>query len=255
MEGGNTDMKRKLAGLFTALMVLSLGTTAFAAGSVSSEDVIQQEKVDKAVEGAKNVSCETENVTASVPNMEDEAVAAKVNEAITEAGKKEGADVLAVIELEYDGDIPEGGVTITLSVPGVQANANIVLLHWDSVNNVWEEITPISVEDGKITAHFSSFSPVAIVEVAKAAEPEQPTTPEEPSKPEQPGQPNQPSTPNGPGQTPNNGPGQTPNNGPSTQTPEGKSPKTGAEASVLPILAVICAVGIAVCGKKVKVNA
>lgn len=241
-------MKRKLAGLFTALMVLSVGMTAFAAGSVSAEDIASAEKV--------SIESEDKNVTVEVPKD-----AEKVEEAKAEA-KKASADseVLAVVEIHYEGEVPEGGVSLTLKFDGIKAGENIVLLHWDSVKGVWETITPSSVTDGAVTATFTSFSPVAIVKLPeKAEEPTTPEEPEQPSQPNQPNQPNQPSTPNGPGttQTPN-GPGttQTPNNGPgTTPTPEGKSPKTGMETSVLPILAVICAAGAVVCGKKVKANA
>ena len=73
----------------------------------------------------------------------------------------------------------------------------------------WETLPIVKVEDGKVTATFTSFSPVVVVKATDAA---------------------------------------------SNGTEGATSPKTGAPASALPVLAMLCAAGVAVFGRKVKFN-
>lgn len=145
-------MKRKIAGLLAALMVLTLGTTTLAAPSVTAEDLKEAAAAVKEVTGVEGV--QTEAVSAEV-----------YTEAQTKAvATNEKAEMLAIVEVT----VPAGtdlskGVTLTFAVEGVKAGDNIVILHKAATG--WETIKADKVEDGKVTATFTSLSPVAIVKL------------------------------------------------------------------------------------------
>lgn len=136
-----------MAAILAALLVLSCGTTVLAAPSASASDIADGVKVT--AKGGYEVV--VEEVTTKVTNSAVKA-AEKVNE---------DADVLAVFEVS----VPKakGKVTLTFEVAGIKAGANIIVLHYNGTK--WETITPDKVEKGKVTATFSSLSPVAIVEL------------------------------------------------------------------------------------------
>lgn len=220
-------MKRKLAGLLTALMVLAMGTTAFAAGSPNSgsnsgtTSTPPSESQDTVIGDATNTKI----------TQVSEAVAAAAENVAKQVSPN--AEVVSVVDVTYDGVIPAGGVQISFSLAGVQVGDNYVLLH-QLPDGRWEVITPDSIENGKITATFTSLSPVAFVKIASAQ--------------------------NG-GSTitdGTNGTSTKPSGTTSTSNTAAKaasaSPKTGAALPVLPVLAMICVAGIVVCGRKVKFN-
>ena len=222
-------MKRKLAGLLTALMVLSMGMTAFAAKSP-----------DPANGGSSNSSGSSSSTTPPSASQ-DTAIGNATNTTITQVSEavaaaagnvakqvSPDAQVMAVVDVTYDGVIPAGGVQISFSLGNVQAGDNYVLLH-QLPDGRWEMITPDSIENGMIKATFTSLSPVAFVKIASQQ--------------------------NG-GNTGTNGTSTRPNGttaGASATAAKtvAASPKTGA---ALPVLALICAAGIVVCGRKVKFN-
>lgn len=140
-------MKKRMAAVLAALMMLSCATTVFAAPSATASDVADGVKVVSKA-GYEVV---VEEVTAKVTNSATKA-AAKVNK---------DADVIAVFEVE----VPKakGKVTLTFEVAGIKASDNIVVLHYNGKK--WETIDPDKVEKGKITATFTSLSPIAIVEL------------------------------------------------------------------------------------------
>lgn len=224
-------MKRKLAGLLTALMVLSMGMTAFAQKSP----------------GNGNSSNSSGSGTTTPPSQET-VVGDATNTAITQVSKavadaaenvaiqvSPNAQVVAVVDVTYDGVIPAGGVQISFSLSGVQAGENYVLLH-QLPDGRWEKITPDSVENGIIKATFTSLSPVAFVKIAPA---------------QNGGTTGSTGSSNGTSAKPN---GTTTSTSNTAANAAAASPKTGAALPVLPVLAVICAAGIVVCGRKVKFN-
>lgn len=173
---------KKLVSLLAALVILSNGIVAFAANSSTASDL------------AKNVTATsstgaTVTIEAVSETVKEEAVSAAVQ-------NKANSNVLALMEVSVE---ETGSATITFDVAGVKAGANIYVLHYNGTK--WEVIHPDKVEDGKVTATFTSLSPVAIVEI------------------------------------------------PTAET----LPKTGATV-VLPVMAVICAAGAVVFGKKAKKN-
>lgn len=212
-------MKRKLAGLLTALMVLAMGTTAFAAGSPSS---------------GSNSGTPSTNQGPAIGNAANTTIT-QVSDAVTDAAGKVAAivspdaQVTAVVDVTYAGVIPPEGVQISFSLAGVQAGDNYVLLH-QLADGRWERITPDSIENGVIKATFTSLSPVAFVKLPKQDSSNTNTT----------GTTIRPSGVIGTSST-------------AAGTAAG-SPRTGAALPVLPVLAMICVAGIVVCGRKIKLN-
>lgn len=141
-------MKKGLAMLLAVAMVLAMGMTAFAAEGSGS-----------AVADAKDVTTNTAGVVVTpttkkaVADAKDQAAAINTN-----------ANVLAVINVQYAGKIPAGGVLVTLNVAGVKKGDNIVLLH-QKADGTWERINPTEVGDGYVAAIFKDLSPVAIVKL------------------------------------------------------------------------------------------
>lgn len=224
-------MKKKLAGLLTALMVLAMGTTAFAAGSSDTSNVedtnrpsSQQQAVLTAnAETASQVASPTAGIAVAVPGGVYGAqviVAAQVVAAQVDAN----AQVMTVVEVS--GTIPADGL-VTFTVPGIQAGDNIAILHL--TGNGWELIPVEAVGNGTITGRFTSFSPVAFVKLPKQLTgPVQGTTPGAFQAGQQTG---------------------------TSTTSAVSSPKTGSAFSVLPVLAMLCVAGMIVCGRKAKYNA
>lgn len=222
-------MKRKLAGLLTALMVLAMGTTAFAAGSKSPNTDSNSGTT------SRPPSASQDTVIGDATNTKITQVSTAVAAAAENVAKQvsPNAEVVSVVDVTYDGEIPAGGVQISFSLAGVQVGDNYVLLH-QLPDGRWEVITPDSIENGMIKATFTSLSPVAFVKIASAQ--------------------------NG-GSTitdGTNGTSTKPSGTTSTSNTAAKavnaSPKTGAALPVLPVLAMICVAGIVVCGRKVKFN-
>ena len=225
-------MKKRVLSVVAALMVMTMGTTVFAANSPSTTDVKKDETQKVVVAEVETKSAEdyakavtVTGGTATAVSKETVEITAKQVKAfltnVAEVAKKIGSKdleaaatdaakkIVPTIKTVVDVAAPEGTtvsesnpITLTFAVEGIKANANIVVLHWNGT--AWETIKPESVADGKVTAKFTSLSPIAIVELAVE----------------------------------------------DVKT----SPATGEAASVLPVLAVICMAGALVCGKKVVFN-
>lgn len=237
-------MKKKLISVLAAVMVLTMGTTVFAAtspttNSVSNVEVNSTQKVVvKPTEtqapaayvegvntinsntGAAPVKAVTDNTMASVKaeiqsQMND---VAKLADTIGSATLKQIAadntkQVTPSVKFAADVTAPAGvtvsaanPITLDIPAPGVKAGAAVAVLHWNGT--AWEVIKPDAVNDGTVKATFTSLSPVFVVEF-------------------------------------------------SALTSDGKavSPKTGSSMPVLPVMAVICMAGVAVVAtKKVKCN-
>lgn len=261
-------MKKKLAGLLAALMVLSMGTTVFAENSPTAADVVKKAEVSSAKIDGQEVT-----LTKSTLSTAD------YEKAVEEAGTKK---VLAAFNLTADGQTitAEKPLIVTFNVADVTADDTvdtIALLHYCTTHGCWETIKPSSVTGGKVTASFHSLSPVAIVKVATGTSGGGGTT-------QTPGTSagetinnyynyyTNPSASTGntsatSGSTSSNannsGITQTNNNNqvvnvyttaPAAAAPgastSNTSPKTGASVPVLPIIAVLSIMGIAVCSKK-----
>ena len=196
-------MKKRFAALFTAILVLGATTTVFAepsittgdlseaAGNVTSvgemtdeqiADVIEAVAIESSAitteEGATyTVTVDNSKVTANVFSAAaEEAVDAvkdkygvDVTEEVGEKETKVTAAIVAVVDVALSNHTPGEEVSLTFSVDSVKAGESIIILHEKSAG-VWERITPDAVADGKVTATFTSFSPIAIVKVAATTE-------------------------------------------------------------------------------------
>ena len=225
-------MKRKLAAVLAAILVLGTTTTFFAAPSVTTPSIsagdlseaagevtgidkmtdAQLAKVIEEVTLAKDkisagdatvtVNAVTKEVLKEAAAETIKAIKAKLGIDITKkvdkGEQKVTAALLAVIDLKVTGFT--GSVDVTFSVDGVKAGNTVYILH-EKTDGTWETIAPKEVKDGKVVATLSNFSNYALVQVASTSE------------------------------------------------------KTGVAVSLLPLVATICAAGTVVCGKKVKFNA
>ena len=179
-------MKKKIAVVLTALMVMAMGTTAFAATSPTtktSETTTAEATAYANVTAAPTVKAVT---TAQVEAAQTQAVASVAPT----------AKVLQMIDVTLPVSFEKA--QLTFSVNGVTAGQKIAVLH-QKHDGSWEVINPDSVGNGTVTATFTSLSPIAFVAYNASAQ-------------------------------------------------------TGETTPVLPIIVLICAAGIAVCGAKVKFN-
>lgn len=139
---------KKLTALLSAMVLaLALGMTAFAAGSASTGGVTSDATSDVPV-------------TISSTNVAGPSVADL--QQILGSAFVEGMHVIDVIDVS----VPAGTrmpVTITFSVPGVTANSNVAVLHYDGSKWETSSVSGVSAGNGTITATFASLSPVALV--------------------------------------------------------------------------------------------
>ena len=148
-------MKKTLVGILAALMVLTMGTTVFAASSPDGNGANSSQLKD-VVTNIQN----TGSVQVTADPVTDTAVAdanAKAKEISTEA------ILLAAVDLNYSGTIPAGGVQIKLTVSNISAGDKLVVLHKNG--STWEKIQPDKVGNGYVIFTMTSFSPVAIAKV------------------------------------------------------------------------------------------
>lgn len=204
-------MKKKIAAILSAAMVLVMGsTTVFAATSPVAEGVTPA----TLKEAVSTVTVDGQTVEVTEITTSELASASEVAKTLV-TGNVTSAAIVAAF------DVTSGAGQATFEISGIAAGDNVMILHWNGTE--WEKITPNSVENGKVTATFSSFSPVVIVKLA-----ETPVV-----------------------NTTNNN--TATNNTTTTSETTVASPQTGETASILPLLAVICMGGVVVCGKKVSV--
>lgn len=270
MKGENFIMKKKLISVLAAVMVLSFGTTAFAANSPSAVDTtvtkneaqttVETTATKTAEEYAAAVTVEGATTAATSQAVVDNAVAtvseltkdiAKLVDkgqisgnatgilkaAATDASKKVTVEVKTVLDVTGT-----PGKPVTFKVAGVTASSNILVLHYNGTN--WEAI-PATVADGTVTATFNSFSPVAIVEFKVDTK----ATSSDDN--------NNNNNNNNAAANNNNSNAAANNNAAATATADATavaSPKTGAAMPVVAVIAAICAAGAVVCTKKAKLN-
>lgn len=158
-------MKKRIACLLTALVVLSCATPVLAAPSAETTQP-KVEATAKAADGTEVAVTVEQSVVESV-KTEAAAEATKAAAAVSADTK---ATVLAVVEINLltGTTMPEGGLTLTISAEGIKAGDNVVLLH-QKADGTWETIVPSEVKDGAVVATFKSLSPVAIVELETPA--------------------------------------------------------------------------------------
>ena len=161
----NGPIKKKMLAVLAALMVLTVATPVLAAPSVTAEDVAAPVDAVVTVVNGQEVELTVEPVEEAVV----ETVYDKVETATT-SSSTETHTVAAIVEVSLPAGVtmPAEGLAITFDVDGIVAGDHIYLLH-QKADGTWETITPSKVADGKVTATFTSLSPVAIVKVVDEA--------------------------------------------------------------------------------------
>ena len=185
-------MKKKIAVVLTALMVMAMGTTAFAATSPTT----------KTSETTTAEATAYANVTVAAGGIVIDGVAstaAPTVKAVTTA-QVEAAQTQAVASVAPTAKVLQMiDVTLPVSFEKAQLTFSVNGVLHQKHDGSWEVINPDSVGNGTVTATFTSLSPIAFVAYNASAQ-------------------------------------------------------TGETTPVLPIIVLICAAGIAVCGAKVKFN-
>lgn len=216
-------MKKSLAAVLAAVLVLGSTTTFFAAGSIAAGDLTNnkgnianitaeeaKEVAEKTALKADAVSAGSAKITVDNSVIKAETVQKAAADAVKLVKEKFGVDVtakdskvsaaiVAVVNLSIDGHVDGTPVDVTFKVEGVKAGETIMVLH-EKADKTWEAVPVKEVKNGEVVATCSNFSNYSIVKVAAQAE------------------------------------------------------QTGL-VTVLPLAATICAAGAVVCGKKVKFNA
>ena len=181
-------MKKRILAALCAAMVLVFGTvTASAAVSPSAGSAVVapvwglglDPAIVAAIAGAPASQTTTATATTKAQTEVVTSAAGKVAvEALPAATTTEGVNVassvlnlpagqavtaLASYEVKLDGKLP---ADISFNVTGVTASSNIAVLH-KKADGTWESV-PCTVANGKVTATFTSLSPVVIVELPVA---------------------------------------------------------------------------------------
>lgn len=159
-------MKKMLMGVLAMLLVLTMGTTVFAANSPGTDAALNQKaqewnnKVEHvAATGANN---QIYNVT---KKRVDASKVNSVNEVIKTVSSQ--ADVIGMSDLSVDKGVDTSkGIKVTLSIdPKSIINGYSVYVVHQYGEGKWETVKPSSVtSDGKVTVTLYSLSPVAIVQ-------------------------------------------------------------------------------------------
>lgn len=263
-------MKKKLISVLAAVMILSFGTTAFAANSPVAGNVVEDVKENTEQKAnVSSVATDVKTTTANVYRQDgtdlkadqkaldqktiDNATAV-VKEQLKDAvnvgesyiggtkgdafaanakdGSKEiSATIVSAVDVTTDAEVSaQNPVRVKFLTDGVKAADTLLILHYNTTTGKWENIPVAEQGDGWVSADFTSLSPVVIVKLSADTKAA--------------GSDNANTT-------------TTTTTDTTTTTPAdgtAVSPKTGAEMPVVAILAVIFAAGAVVCTKKVKFN-
>lgn len=254
-------MKKKLIALATtAMLVLSMGTMAFAADSPTAgnasniaANTSQQVQVDEVqTRSAAEYLADFKGATATmggqaveiiVSAVSDNTVSASVSEvkaqlrdvaklaellksdslkaAFSDPTKKIVPTIKTLVDVTVKGRTVTADDPVTVTFQVPGVKAGANILVLHWNGTQWETIVPDSVKDGEVTATFTSLSPVAIVELDV--------------------------------QDATTAASNTATN--TTNTTNVTSPKTGMSASaVIPALALVFAAGAVVCARRAKNN-
>lgn len=157
-------MKKKVAALLTAIMVMAMGTTAMAAPSATTTTTDTTTTTATAyadVTVASNgvvIDGAASNVTPTITAVTTAQVEAAQAQAV--ASISSTAKVLKMVDVSLPVSFTKA--QLTFNVSGVTEGQKIAVLH-QKHDGSWETITPDAVGNGTVTATFTSLSPVAIV--------------------------------------------------------------------------------------------
>lgn len=163
-------MKKMLMGMLAMLLVLTMGTTVFAANSPGTDAALNQ-KAQEWMNNVKNVTVKGTNNT--IYNVTKKKVDASKVTSVNEAANSVNASakVLAMADLSVGDNVDTSkGVTITLSIDPttISSGYSVYVLHQYG-NGKWEVVKPSSVSNGQVTVTLYSLSPVAVVQYPTSA--------------------------------------------------------------------------------------
>ena len=163
-------MKKMLMGMLAMLLVLTMGTTVFAANSPGTDAALDQ-KAQEWVNNVKKVTVKGTNNT--IYNVTKKKVDASKVTSVNEAANSVNASakVLAMADLSVGDNVDTSkGVTITLSIDPttISSGYSVYVLHQYG-NGKREVVKPSSVSNGQVTVTLYSLSPVAVVQYPTSA--------------------------------------------------------------------------------------
>lgn len=149
---------RRLAKLAIAMtMVLSVGMTAMASGSISTTYTVEGAVADDGtvVEVVVSASEESLTVTEAIETLETltSSITFDIDDAVV---------ILQDISFVGDYSLLEPPFTFTLSVGGVTSGMKVAVLHYLEDAGEWEYVDA-TAGDGTVTFSLDSLSPVAVI--------------------------------------------------------------------------------------------
>ena len=164
-------MKRKFSKMFALMLVLvfALSCTVFAAESPNTGDVTNSPST-----GDVTNSPDTATLKANVGSVTLADGTALTFTELAETARVSGLEQAATLGLKkpfalggVDVQAPAGyeagtAVDVKLAVTGVEAGQKVKVLH-QKADGTWESLPVVKVENGAVTATFTSFSPVLVV--------------------------------------------------------------------------------------------
>jgi len=181
-------MKRKALIALALVLTLGMGTkTAFAAPSPTAEDTTilagtvtvnntsgttTPLSLDVLTSANKEARLLVQRIISSAQTTAESRVeddgTLTLTDNDTPLGTSAEPEILAAVDFTPSDSVKaeiekKGKVEITFDVEGVKAGDSIRILHF--VNGKWEVIEPTSVKDGKVSAIFTSFSPVVFTKL------------------------------------------------------------------------------------------
>lgn len=146
-------VKKATALLLAVLFTMAMGMTVLAADSPSASGVITGATgKDAAGREAEIIISSTDMAAPTEAQLRE----------ILKGDFVEGMKVAALVDVSVkNGDLLKWPVTITFQVPGVTEDSQVAVIHYTS--GAWENVTPVTLGDGTVTASFDSLSPVGIV--------------------------------------------------------------------------------------------
>lgn len=178
-------MKKKLFGtMLAAVLVVASAVSAFAAPSKSGQVTVAGSSVGK-YQTAEIASGSLQDLEQSKPEVVNKILAVNAGTETLQSIGEQQSDIAASLEgkslltsifdlTAVDGGEKnaEGKYVVTLSVPALsEAASEVMVLHYSTVRNLWEVITPSNVDlaNKEITVEFEDLSPVAVIAKVDAA--------------------------------------------------------------------------------------
>ena len=163
-------MKRKFSKMFALMLVLvfALSCTVFAAESPNTGDVTNSPST-----GDVTNSPDTATLKANVGSVTLADGTALTFSELAETARVSGLDFAKTLDIKkpfalggVDVQAPANWdgkpVDVKIAVTGVEAGQKVKVLH-QKADGTWESLPVVKVENGAVTATFTSFSPVLVV--------------------------------------------------------------------------------------------